>query len=85
MARKKLKLVAVFILGTMILSEVSYAQVGLAVMGARRAKKRLEEQQQQQIKTEQVKKDKATEQNGVADSNADKVAEKTEAVKGEVE
>jgi len=30
----------------MILSEISYAQVGLAVMGARRLKKKIENQQQ---------------------------------------
>ena len=95
MAKNTLKLVAIFVLGTMILCEVTYAQVGLAVMGARRAKKQLEKQQQareqQQTKQQQAKGqeetkgEKAAEHKNATSSSTDEAAQKLEVVKGEGE
>ena len=51
MVKRTLVLIALFVAGVMILSEVSYAQVGLAVMGARRAKKRMQEKKENQAQS----------------------------------
>ena len=45
MTKKIVVLIAVFMTMAMVLSEISSAQVGLAVMGARRIKKRMEKEQ----------------------------------------